>query len=283
MASLYKYLPPERIDVLECLSIRISPLKSLNDPFEQVFNLDLSEARRAKAESLCAQIKDYINQISDMSKEDKLNVESAFLKEFEKSWSDVSGSYLADYLGDEWGILSLSRTKENLLMWSHYAKNATGFVIGFNRHHSFLNRQAKDGRCTTPIPVIYGNSKPSVKPLYDSSTGSSRLDGNWQQDLLCNKPIDWAYEQEERLMFTLIFGEGFVKRDDNKQRIFLDAIPKDSISEIYIGPLASDETKSRITAVVDKHGLTCKLYFANLSRDSYQLEFIESKMQSQQD
>ena len=32
---LYKYFPSDRVDVLEKLKIRFSPLQSLNDPFEQ--------------------------------------------------------------------------------------------------------------------------------------------------------------------------------------------------------------------------------------------------------
>ena len=44
---LFKYLPIERIDVLEKLKIRFSPLQSLNDPYESMpsFNIeDLVEA-----------------------------------------------------------------------------------------------------------------------------------------------------------------------------------------------------------------------------------------------
>ncbi|OUS51807.1 hypothetical protein BM607_011295 [Shewanella sp. SACH] len=42
---LFKYLPIDRIDVLENLKIRFSPLMSLNDPFECQPLIDMKNER----------------------------------------------------------------------------------------------------------------------------------------------------------------------------------------------------------------------------------------------
>ncbi len=42
---LYKYMPCERVDVLEKLKIRFSPLPSLNDPFESKPLIDITVER----------------------------------------------------------------------------------------------------------------------------------------------------------------------------------------------------------------------------------------------
>ena len=49
---LFKYLPAERIDVLENLKIRFSPLGSLNDPFEAQPLIDLGEEREQQINTI---------------------------------------------------------------------------------------------------------------------------------------------------------------------------------------------------------------------------------------
>ena len=36
------------------------------------------------------------------------------------------------------GYLSMSSTNSSILMWSHYANNHEGYIIGFDPKHSFF-------------------------------------------------------------------------------------------------------------------------------------------------
>ncbi|EQM49643.1 hypothetical protein D051_4091 [Vibrio parahaemolyticus VPCR-2010] len=36
------------------------------------------------------------------------------------------------------GYLSLSKTNKNILMWSHYAQNHEGFVLGFDSEQNLV-------------------------------------------------------------------------------------------------------------------------------------------------
>src|SRR5690606_23599589 len=58
------------------------------------------------------------------------------------------------------GIFSLSKTNDNILMWSHYAKNHTGIVIEFDvlEDIDFF---------TTPLNVSYQKSYQPLDYFYD--------------------------------------------------------------------------------------------------------------------
>ena len=83
------------------------------------------------------------------------------------------------------GICSLSRVKNNLLMWSHYANGSRGIAIGVELdHHKH-----------TPKPVIYGDL-PNFKESPDVVSTDTAL------NILSHKHSAWEYEKEERV-FTL--------------------------------------------------------------------------------
>jgi hypothetical protein len=93
-AVLYKYLPPERIDILENMGLRFSPPSEFNDTFDTHYLVPRSQGSKGKIARLL--------------------------------------------LKNRLGILCLTERPDNHLMWVHYARNHTGFVLGFNAHASFF-------------------------------------------------------------------------------------------------------------------------------------------------
>lgn len=96
---LYKYVTPERIDVLCNKKIRYTQPSLLNDPFE--FSLGWPEPT---ADGLG-------------------NFEEKKAKERIASYLEKSRLY---------GVLSLTEKNDSIPMWTHYASAHTGFVIGFS-------------------------------------------------------------------------------------------------------------------------------------------------------
>lgn len=94
------------------------------------------------------------------------------------------------------GICSLSRDPLNLLMWAHYAKNHTGFVIEFcipTEIESEIKPKLEDAfNWLVPHEVKYEEIKPKI---YSN-------DGTWVnfEKRFLVKGHDWAYEQEERVI-----------------------------------------------------------------------------------
>ena len=103
---------------------------------------------------------------------------------------------LSQNLADNVGICSLSRDPLNLLMWAHYAKDHTGFVVEFCiPTHTKKFREEDALKRLTPLEVKYEKTKPIVNPYEEYR-------------VLCEKYFlvkgdDWIYEQEERVVDSL--------------------------------------------------------------------------------
>jgi len=102
MELIYKYVSPERIDILENLQLRVTQPKYLNDPFDITFPFK----------------QDY-----------------KALKEFYKKYPGwkprKSKISLLEIIRGFYGVLSFTKSPDNIPMWAHYSSVHTGFVISF--------------------------------------------------------------------------------------------------------------------------------------------------------
>src|ERR1041385_797367 len=134
---VYKYVHPDRIDVLRNGLVRFTQAHSLNDPFETFPSFDrlresLIKRQRALIESLPASIFDQ-SLVSFL-------VPSRIDRSLEEFQRDLSSQML---------VLSLTKNGNNLVMWSHYADYHRGFVIGFDATSPFFS--PKRGSMITPL------------------------------------------------------------------------------------------------------------------------------------
>ena len=112
---LYKYAPPERINILVEKTIRFTQPCFLNDPFE---------FRPTKPEDPA-----YFEETIAKRRDDEIREKSRL-----------------------YGVLSLSERKDSIAMWTHYAASHTGFVIGFDTGTTFFNRALAENKLN---PVRY--------------------------------------------------------------------------------------------------------------------------------
>lgn len=260
---LFKYLPIERLDVVEKMRIRFSPLKSLNDPFESRPLIKPTEELLQHNTETFSQFDDLFNNLPS---EEKTSENKALIeKEKERYKDNISPAKLGDGFMSvldsttNLGILSLCRNNSSLLMWSHYASENKGYVIGFNKEHSFLNQQAPNGETVKPTPIIYSTKRPQ-NDMHD-------------QNLFHNKPLEWAYEEEERLTINHYNRHGSREKDPFGMDVILTEIPKGAISSIYLGCNSSDDTKQKIKSYLKNHNVCVPVYKAFMSETEYKLEF----------
>lgn len=123
---LFKYCPPERVDVLRSGKIRFTPAKDLNDPFEINAKPDYSQCNAEDADVLRRQSQ------------------------------EVRG-----LIAKHWGILSLTTRESNLQMWAHYAAGHRGFLLEFNTSDQFFHPVGRKGGFLGPFPVKYGSEPPN--------------------------------------------------------------------------------------------------------------------------
>lgn len=257
-AILYKYLPPERVDVLERRLIRFTPPSLFNDIFEfaigvakplgvrfeerLIGQLDetltsdflISEATsrgiippianpdwvRSHIEPFMPAIKRYCGTVLKANSPHMLALLNAMLSEplFLKA---------ADQRGI--GVLCLTEDEHNPVMWSHYARNYTGFVLAFDALHPWF---------------WYDDSRQrsrALKVRYDEAVLPEMADliGTEIVPFTRKRPA-WAYEREWR-MFDLL--ESATLREGDSS---LFEVPAEAILGVLMGHRIPDEASGRI-------------------------------------
>lgn len=270
---LFKYMTSDRIDVLENLKIRFSPLVSLNDPFEALPLIDARKEREHLIFDIERGLEDlWTNtELHEKTPENRQILENTKSKLVENVNRNVSpnaiGEELMSLLGGNFGVLSLSRTEGSLLMWSHYAEEGKGFVIALDDKHSFFRQRDLMGNITRPIPVVYSGKRRKIV------LGEE----NFYQKLLCEKPLEWAYEEEERIFRTCFSKEGATGKDEYGQEVVLSDLPVDAINSVYIGYHASENTKRRIISAIENNCIKCAVFTSSICDEEYRVLFHEIK------
>lgn len=96
------------------------------------------------------------------------------------------GALFATVATDQTGMLCLSADPGVPLMWSHYADSHAGVCLGFDPQVSYF---------AIAQPVRYTRSRPIVDPTVQNK--AQMLDAT-----LFTKSLDWAYEEEWRIVLT---------------------------------------------------------------------------------
>ncbi|UQA50935.1 DUF2971 domain-containing protein [Vibrio sp. ED002] len=266
---LFKFLPEERVDVIRDLRIRFSPLSSLNDPFEQMPHVDMSTAQLKAVEDIKTRMSElWLRTDADEKTQENKNFFDMGTDELieEVMWmlsSDNVAKEINRLFSDTFGILSLTRSNRNLLMWSHYASSMTGYVIEFDESNDFFHR-----------PNILGQSTNLQSIKYSEIRQIPNIVKCGGLDLLCHKPIDWAYEQEERMFISNMHSDFKVGNLDTfGNDIYLYPIPRDAIKAIYFGCRMKETLKREISGFVKSNNIQCKLYNSSITSSEYKIAF----------
>ncbi len=174
---LYKYFSGSR-NFLEDRLIRFSPRSVLNDPFEV----------RPSVEAMAMFL-----QSSDSFQGVPFD---DILVAVKKNQNKYFHTYYGIPMFNQLGILCLTESKRNLLMWAHYAESHKGYVIGFDISHEFF----KFYRKTDSWPD-YENVGRVLPVKYDSFRSESV---GCFTEWYFQKSDEWIYEKEHRLIKPLI-------------------------------------------------------------------------------
>lgn len=246
---LYKYVTPERTDILKNLKIRFTQPSALNDPFE--FNLAFKELLTSK--DMLRQLniigpKTLFHQsllklpthqrvlIYSLPKEQLMAMEEKAIEkffsletiesiynEYVKPNTQRIKSEIYSGLDKNIGVLSLTANCETPPMWASYADNSKGFVIGFDTKSDFFNRRRSDKDEFYHLRKV----------LYEDSQQANSIN-EMTQNFLIQKNKSWEYENEWRILLPLNTANTEITTDDDS-KIFLFDIPASSISEIIFG------------------------------------------------
>ena len=194
---LYKYLKPDRLDVLEHRRIRFTQPGDLNDPcefrptiqgvasdagltaffdanFERLVDQELTKFGALAQFSSQPDLKGYLLQHKEMVLE--------LLRSFQPQLVQSLSPEIDRRFNQEVGVLCLSEVRDATLMWGHYTDGQQGFVIGLDSDHPFFRkRRGPNDEFGFLRQVTYQAERPKV--VFMETTGA---------DWLQTKSLDWV-------------------------------------------------------------------------------------------
>ena len=258
---IFKYVSPDRIDIIEKLRIRFTPPSCFNDPFEARFCIDgldddkvmcpyveMADRRHYRAHVLVRPAGTKLLSFEEFQKHEAPRNRAALEQLKRNPRAKERATARAQEYWDIVGILSLSAAENNVLMWAHYTNSHEGMVIEFNTAHQFFSPSTKpEIDLGTLVGVNYSDKRPrhvigeTVPPAH--FTVKSR---------------EWAYEQEWRVFQPLENSD--YKESAGGQTIHLFKLPPKAITRIVCGCRMSDDNRKRVCEAVSRnpqlHGVT---------------------------
>lgn len=247
---VYKYVHPDRIDVLENGLIRFTQPAALNDPFD--LRPSLREFRR---------FFDRLHRSSpgEPPTADDLNQTQQFISQ---TFDQLHESNSRDLV-----FLSLTKNRNNLLMWSHYCDCHRGFVIGFESRNPFFG-VPQSGIKSVLRDVSYSRSRP-VFPTRDQD-----IDRFFKQNIsVLTKSHHWKYEEELRMCASQSAASE-TKQGPDGQPIYLFKFPPDAVSEVILGYRTSTENRQAISSLVSRKYPRATISEAALNESEYDLDIV---------
>lgn len=169
---------------------------------------------------------------------------------------------LAKWTFETTGIFCATGTKDNLLMWAHYADKHRGVVIGLKPD------KGKDSVLTQMRPVTYTTRRPDFFKPHDSEASSYQFAENALYEVLYSKSPEWAYEQELRLAIPQTIMPG--------KTMYLMNLHPTEVVELYLGIRMDSESAAgkEIIELARSLNSEIKIYQTRMAKRSYELEFV---------
>lgn len=264
--TLFKYIRPERVDVVENLEIRFTQPDALNDPFElrPHFESIVAEADvLANFTQAPVDLRPMVSQAYSMLSEDQraglpldaaMKAIEAFMATDDAREATAQGLQLFLQLmrdgaapireaiyhafNENVGILSLSEISDHELMWAHYADTHRGLVLCFDERHTFFNRRRSES------DEFYFVRK--VRYSDDPAVSLATVEGD---ALVVTKGTKWSYEREWRMLVPLRDATRSLKVGGDTVHLF--AFPPDALKGIILGAYTTPTVEASVRSLLN--------------------------------
>lgn len=254
----YKYIDDDNPEyssrIFTHSELYFCPVNKFNDPFDCQFQVRFFGSDRDKAKFINDALKD---QAPHLTRQER----RSHARKGSKSLSDSDFANRAKDHGrqdiEKWGICCLSESRDNILMWAHYANAHHGFCLEFSNELLIVpNVYQKDKGGVAPFPappfpVKYSEKYPVVNPVgLDLITAT-----------FLTKAKQWEYEKEWRIALPGVTGS-------------YQFAPQ-YLTGVIFGCRMSKEHKDMVHAWCKDRQPAIKYYEAQQSEDSYSLNIVE--------
>jgi hypothetical protein len=253
--ALFKYVGPDRIDIITTLRIRFTPPSRLNDPFDVLPSVDppLPESvKSAEAKLTQRMYEEYALQQRHAGREPVLfkDFEAKQAKHNRPVWQKLEDpvSYkeiAAHWIQQRWnrrvGVLSLTEQEKEPLMWSHYTRSHEGMVIEFDPRHPFFGPHDPSAKADSQalIKVRYSNTRPKMAV------------GSIEPGMFNTKSSHWEYEREWRIFALLDQSDARLSIGDDTVHLF--NLPPKAIKRVVMGLRMEPALRAELAYAVRKN------------------------------
>ena len=148
-----------------------------------------------------------------------------------------------DSLDRNFGVLSLSETPTDSLLWGYYGQGGYGFLIRFDPQHKWFWAQENEKDDFRHLrQVVYVSDR---APKYLLETVGI--------EALYSKGIEWEHEREWRIIRNFNDAAQKVGPDEYGKDVLLFAIPPDCLRGIVIGYRTKPEVVSQLREIVARN------------------------------
>lgn len=258
---LWKYSGERGIGIISGLALKVTRPNEFNDPFEfspgvgrgisirhvraiyrdakTVSRLGLPTFEELDGEDDAAKFKALADELNGLSRQ-LLNEE-------------------LDRISERYGVICLSATPRNIEMWSHYAENHRGFIIGLD--HSRVAKMPL-------LPVVYSDRRVLFEGTTILNAGPRTNVRVWE--VLLRKSLDWAHEREYRMIWDL---SEILEREVNGQKWYMLPVLPEMISQVVVGVRASEAFVEELRKAIAIFAPAARIRRAHMHPRKYQLLF----------
>ncbi len=229
-----------------------------NDPFDCFINYryDLLSPEE-KLEKYCDMIREEEPLLSDDELKRQANnwLREGFLDK--EKLLENNKTIMRETFNEKVGILSLTKTKNPILLWSHYSDSHRGFCIGYNKDILVEDLKTKYNtikKIFYELNVVYSEKYPIIIP------GKNITPAEYVRTPIATKAKFWEYEQEYRI---------FILGGSRE----ITTVPKEAITEVFIGCNMPESSQIEIGEYVIKSLPHASLYKAEMHHESFELVF----------
>ena len=275
MTTLYKFVAkPEHVKFLLQGFVKFTPTSELNDPSELSPVIVKDNVRKSLAR---LRREGYNSQeFSDLRKQEHLlerlapeylvapvpsSPEEATKRIRSKQYDNIPRLErmmydIAQKISSRVGIFCLSKCRDSLPMWAHYANNAKGLAVEFQYLDKIFPGD-KTGILRQPIAVYY--AKDGIGITFEPRSHKSLF--------FCKFP-DWEYEREVRIILPI---DDCYCQDNLNDPIYIYKIPPACVVRVILGWKMEPERIRKVKNYV--HEINPKVSIIQTHFDRGRIEF----------
>jgi hypothetical protein len=273
---LYKFYPPSTFKALKNQTLAFTPPKWFNDPFEflpriirdeksekllkNIGNFTKKEAERYRRAVLREHQHHYSkSEFKRLLKQNQTYLQNQTPIEFDTYSQDIATNLL-NILSKSVGVLCLSKSWKNPLMWSHYSAGFQGFCVGY--------KLPSDSKALPKLEVTYSDER---FPLNETEVIMNRITPELVDGIIARKSLHWKYEEEVRYIVSLSHPKLESNADSSQFYLKHGSL---AVQEILLGLRCSQHLRTELCALASKSYPHAMIY--NTSPDMHDFDIYRT-------